>query len=597
MDFDPYRSAPRASAIDARHAYPLFLGRVAESRQVLASSAGLPFGDMVGGFLHSEEFGRHVLHPVLHGEPAHPGRFQGRPSRRLRSWAAQRLAGAGADPAAIRAAASWTTLWAALLHDAALQAAFAGFWGQAALAGFRDGLALRMQGLGMSSPADRPGLDTLMEAADANGMDAMGVAIAARFAGAMAAPGVPLAGPPFSILVLAADGGDRLGPMVESLLDQTYARWELILVDTRRGPGASLVLGALEGLDGRIRLLALDEATPDGPALLAALDVAVGGYVAVLEAQDRLSFDALEQLSRATTVHDRPHVLYGDRAWLRADGSVERLDPLPAWSPLAPVPRLAATCAWWRIDTLAQALARCDDELHPLPSLQAIADSSALRVAHVEAYIHGRMAPPPEPARPAAARTASGRHAAMTVVLTGGRTDELAQALLDLAGSGLPPETELLAVAPAPDLDALLQLALPRTVRLMACEPSLGRASRRAMALQATTRDLVVFLDADVRPHEPDWLRRLQAAFSRTDVAAAGFGVQAAASATPDPPGLVARALDGLALEFGLREVSLLDPRAFAIRREAVEAVRGFDPAVPPDWAELDLFLRLKREG
>ena len=593
LDNDFYRGAPRATVIDAYYGYLLFLGRPAESREVAASRHGLLFADFVGGFLHSQEFAHNVLRPMLRAEMTNFGLFEGRPSSRLCAWAACRVAGAPNTRSKIEMATSWTYLWTQLAEDPALQTSFSAFWPQQVLDGFRQGLRLRMGGLGPASSPESPRPESPGDAYGA----------AAGFAPNAPAPMARIKGPLISLIAIVPKASQELGALVETARAQTYGRWEFVLLDQGSFHGTALVDG-VQALDERIRLLEIDAKTPRRAALLAAMDVARGSYAAVLDEHDRLSCDALERLVQAIIIHDRPHATFGDRVSLSEHGTVERLDPLPLWSPVCAPARLRPNCILWRIDALAKTLALLPEDSEPVLTPLSAAGPSMLRIAHVEAYLHGRIGPVRELRLPQIA-TDGQILPTVSIIITGidASKAQLSRALRRLVRMGVRRNAELLVVAPQSSAGPLSHImGARRGLKLLDCDAGMSQGQRRDRALEVARGEVLVFLDADVWPRESSWLHRLLRGFNdASDVGAVGAVVmQDAPVGVPigiDEPDLVGPALDGLMAALGPREVSLLDPRAFAVQRRALDSIGAHDPLAHPQWEGLDLFMRMRRSG
>jgi GT2 family glycosyltransferase len=80
--------------------------------------------------------------------------------------------------------------------------------------------------------------------------------------------------------------GAYLRPAVESLLAQTFADFELVLVEDGSTDGSKDIARAYAAVDPRVRLIDLPKNIGRTPALNKALDASRGEYVAVLDADD-----------------------------------------------------------------------------------------------------------------------------------------------------------------------------------------------------------------------------------------------------------------------------------------------------------------------
>lgn len=141
--------------------------------------------------------------------------------------------------------------------------------------------------------------------------------------------------------------------------------------------------------------------------------------------------------------------------------------------------------------------------------------------------------------------------------------------------------------------DGTAAVAESRGARCIAQEPR-GPAAARNRGAAATTSDVVAFTDADCVPR-PDWVERLIAALD--DEAGAVGGTYDIAN----PESMLARMIQAeVALRhrrFG-RDVDFLGSYNLAVRREAFEAVGGFDEDFSAASAEdNDLAYRLTAAG
>ncbi|HWR98372.1 MAG TPA: glycosyltransferase [Candidatus Methanoperedens sp.] len=122
---------------------------------------------------------------------------------------------------------------------------------------------------------------------------------------------------------------------IESVLRQTYDRWELCLADgASDAPGVREVLEEYLRRDGRIRVQRLERNLGISGNSNAALALAGGEFVQFLDHDDILAPDALFEAVRRLNEDRRLDVVYYDEDKLAGDGS-ERRDPFfkPDWSP------------------------------------------------------------------------------------------------------------------------------------------------------------------------------------------------------------------------------------------------------------------------
>lgn len=101
------------------------------------------------------------------------------------------------------------------------------------------------------------------------------------------------AAPQVSVLMTFLNPGRYFAPAIQSLLDQTFADFELIAVDDGSTDESVAVLKGFD--DPRIRLVKLDRRIGRTPALRLALGHARGEFVANLDADDLAAPDRLER--------------------------------------------------------------------------------------------------------------------------------------------------------------------------------------------------------------------------------------------------------------------------------------------------------------
>ncbi|HVA61400.1 MAG TPA: glycosyltransferase [Mycobacteriales bacterium] len=140
--------------------------------------------------------------------------------------------------------------------------------------------------------------------------------------------------PEFSVLTPVYETPpDVLTATVESVLAQTFPDWELCLVDDHSArPDTVATLAALAARDPRIRLVSRDRRGGTAEATNDALAMAVGEYVALLDHDDALHPEALSDIHHVTYNFDAD-VVYTDEDKLYPDGTHGSAFRKPAWSP------------------------------------------------------------------------------------------------------------------------------------------------------------------------------------------------------------------------------------------------------------------------
>jgi GT2 family glycosyltransferase len=130
-------------------------------------------------------------------------------------------------------------------------------------------------------------------------------------------------------------GPHGLREMIGSVLAQTYANWEICLVDgVSDRPGVKETLREFQSMDGRIHLRELEQNLGISGNSNAALEMAGGEFIALLDHDDTLSPHALFEVVKRLNEDPQCDLLYSDHDLLSQDGS-RRDRPLfkPGWSP------------------------------------------------------------------------------------------------------------------------------------------------------------------------------------------------------------------------------------------------------------------------
>ena len=120
---------------------------------------------------------------------------------------------------------------------------------------------------------------------------------------------------------------------IESVRRQAYPNWEHCLCDDgSTSPETAAVLREFAS-DPRIRIVRLERNAGISAATNAALDLARGDYIALLDHDDELTPDALARVVQWINANPWVEVLYSDEDKLETDGV--RCDPFfkPGWSP------------------------------------------------------------------------------------------------------------------------------------------------------------------------------------------------------------------------------------------------------------------------
>ena len=141
-------------------------------------------------------------------------------------------------------------------------------------------------------------------------------------------------GPLFSVLVPVHNPPlQMLREAIESVQAQTFPDWELCLHDDGSSdPEVTATLRRYRDADPRIRVH--HHSTPRGisAATNAAMELASGAYIALLDHDDTLAPDALERIAQTIAADPGLDMVYSDEDVV-SDGVVLEPHPKPGWSP------------------------------------------------------------------------------------------------------------------------------------------------------------------------------------------------------------------------------------------------------------------------
>ncbi|WP_320203893.1 glycosyltransferase [Agrobacterium rosae] len=126
-----------------------------------------------------------------------------------------------------------------------------------------------------------------------------------------------------------------LREMIDSVLRQTYANWELCLVDDgSTALGLHEMLNGLTVEDARIKVAFRRENGGISAATNDCLAMAEGEYIALVDNDDLLTVDALAEMAKAIVINKYPDWLYSDECKIDSENRISDLFAKPDWSPL-----------------------------------------------------------------------------------------------------------------------------------------------------------------------------------------------------------------------------------------------------------------------
>jgi O-antigen biosynthesis protein len=148
------------------------------------------------------------------------------------------------------------------------------------------------------------------------------------------APAAPTSEPLISVLTPVHDPPlAMLEEAIASVTTQTFPHWELCLVDDGSiNPEITAALQHHASTNPRIHLTRHDTARGIAAATNAALELATGRYIALLDHDDTLEPDALQHIADQITADPNLDMIYTDEDVVADDGSFVR-HIKPGWSP------------------------------------------------------------------------------------------------------------------------------------------------------------------------------------------------------------------------------------------------------------------------
>ncbi len=439
---------------------------------------------------------------------------------------------------------------------------------------------------------------------------------------------------------------------LDSVLAQAYDQWELCVVDdgsTR--PHVAKVLAEYAARDHRIRAEALAKSQGIVGASAAALRMARGEFVALLDHDDELAPDALLEVAKLLDRERDLDLVYSDEDKL--DDGGRRVEPFfkPDWSPdlllsmnyvchLTVVRRtVMESVGGFRVgfdgsqdyDLLLRVTERTQRIGH-VPKIlyhwRKVANSTAAdRAAKPYAFETGRKALVEALERRGAAGRVDmpmgglytvrypirGTPLVSIIIPTRDRLPLLRSCLDSIEAKSTWRHREVLVVdngSVEPATHAYLR-SLEQRVRVVEDRSPFNWSAINNGAVRAATGELLLFLNNDVEVVTPDWLEAMIEHAQRPEVGAVG-----AKLLYPDDRlqhagvvlgigGIAGHAFkyrpsaeDGyFSLPHVIRNCSAVTGACMMVRRKVFDDVGGFDESLPVAFNDIDFCLRLRQRG
>ena len=433
-----------------------------------------------------------------------------------------------------------------------------------------------------------------------------------------------------------------------SVLGQTYPSWELCVVDDGSGqPGIAAVLDGFAALDPRIRTARLPRNAGIAAASNAALRLATGAYIGLLDHDDMLAHDALAVVAAHLAAQPDADWLYSDECKIDGDDIVQSLFPKPDWSPLlltsvmytghlsvyrtalvrglggfrssfdfsqdydlalrvaeqgpAVVHIRECLYGWRMIEGSAASGGKGDARAGNVAALQSAMDRRGWGGTAVALPTANRALRPPGPKPPL-----------VSIVVPSDSPDRILQTCMSLAAHTAYPRYEVIVVART-EVVAACRLKLNKNgVRFVPYDKPFNFSDKCNAGAAAARGSHLVFFNDDVRVLSPDWLDALLEALAMPGAGAAGpkllyedHSIQHAGMVT-GVRRLVGTAFHGYPgsttahfnLAQSLREVSLVCGACLAMPAAVFRQLGGFDAVnTPIAHSDVDLCLRVREAG
>ena len=450
---------------------------------------------------------------------------------------------------------------------------------------------------------------------------------------------------------------EYLRAAIESVRRQIYPHWELCLAldGIRSGPVRDL-LEEYERLDDRIRVAYLEINQGVSAASNAALELARGDFVALLDHDDEMSEDALWQMARSLASNPDVDMLYSDEDKLSLEGKHVQPYFKPGWSPELMLSYMYTCHLGVYRTSLVRQLGGFRSEFNQAQDFDlALRVTRSGRVRHVPGVLyHWRMLPTSTAAsadakpkaheaakralesylnesnQPARVEhgalqglfrvrpTIAGQPLVSIVIPTASGRGEirnrsmflLANCLAALRRSSTYPHVEIIVIDNGDMPDPLKREIASFDVRTITFTGPFNLSAKLNLGAQHARGDHLVFLNDDTEIITPDWLESMLEFSQMPDIGAVGVkllfgddhlqhvGVQMREGL---PVHLYHRYPRQEIGYFGcnvvVRNCSAVTGACFMTRRDVFRAAGGFDEAFELTHSDIDYFLKVRAAG
>ncbi|MNO26541.1 Chondroitin synthase [compost metagenome] len=441
---------------------------------------------------------------------------------------------------------------------------------------------------------------------------------------------------------------DMLKQAIESVLNQSYTNWELCIADDcSQSPEITALLDGFAKRDARIKFVTLDVNAGIAGASNAALELATGSYVALLDNDDLLTNDALYWI--ATGIRDDALVdmLYSDECKIDESGAVLEVFNKPDWSP-----SLLLNCMYtghltaYR-KTLVEEVGgfRSEFDFSQDYDLALRVTEKTSNIRHIEEVLYGWRAiatsgaaggkPYARDSNIRALQAAGDRRgwkgtaialptanrfkfdfedneALVSIVIPSDNEKNISDSLESIKNSTTWKRYEILVVTNSRIVDLLAPLYSDANIVFVRYDLPYSFSDKCNQGAKAANGEYLVFFNDDVRVQSADWVESLIEYLQLPDVGIVGPKL-VYESNTIQHAGMVTgvRRLLGTAFHClpentlahynfaqSVREVSLICGACLAIRKDIFEQVNGFDAVnAPINHSDVDLCFKVRELG
>lgn len=433
-----------------------------------------------------------------------------------------------------------------------------------------------------------------------------------------------------------------------SVLFQTYANWELILVDDfSQRSDIEAILKYYARVDSRVKVHFCERNDGTSAATNEALRIASGSYIGLLDHDDMLTRDALERVADRLVENDELDLVYTDECWIDRDNLVDGLFHKPDWSPLLLLNFMYTGHFSVYRKTLVESVGgfRSKFDFSQDYDLVLRVAERQPKVAHIDEILYGwRMAagsaaiggkPTARISNIAALQDAADRRGYDGVAIalpTANRVKRQLKGQAPLVSIVIPSDShsnirdsvnsiishstyenyEILVVTNSEFIATYGGALGSRTTRLVKYDEPFNFSDKCNVGASRANGEYVVFFNDDVRVISPDWIETLLEYLTLPDVGVVGpkllyenGSIQHAGMVTG------VRRLVGTAfhaypgdttayfnLAQSVRETSLISAACLAMPMKVFREIGGFDPRnVPVAHSDVDLCFRVRESG